>query len=111
MGGWIKGLYVDRSLSLKFEFCKISYRKSSAFFVRLPEERGGGMNVSIKSFDVEMQVKNKGIEFQVYGNDGVFRGDMIINKSGIIWCEGKTHRKNGVPVKWDDFIEWMNSDD
>ncbi len=30
------------------------------------------MKVAIKSFDVEMQVKNKGVEFEVYGNEGVF---------------------------------------
>lgn len=68
------------------------------------------MDVSIKSFDVAMSVKNKGVEFQVYGNDGVFRGDMIVTKSGVIWCEGKTRRENGVKVNWEEFIEWMNSD-
>lgn len=66
------------------------------------------MKVSIKSFDVQMDVKNKGIEFQVYDNADTFRGDCIVTKTGLIWCERKTQRKNGVPVSWDDFIAWMN---
>ena len=68
------------------------------------------MDVSVKSLDVAMQVKNKGIEFQIYANDGTFRGDMIVTKTGLIWCEGKTRRSNGVPVSWDEFIAYMNSD-
>ena len=66
------------------------------------------MKVSIKSFDVQMDVKNKGIEFQVYDNDNNFRGDCIVTKASLIWCEGKTPRKNGVTVSWEDFIAWMN---
>jgi hypothetical protein len=69
------------------------------------------MKVSIKKFDVAMDVKNNGIEFQVHGNDGAFRGDCYVTKTGLIWCEGKKPRKNGVNVSWDEFIEWMNSDD
>lgn len=68
------------------------------------------MDVSIKSFDVGMQVKTKGIEFQVYENDGTFRGDLILSKSGLTWCEGRTRRENGSKVSWNDFIAWMNSD-
>ncbi len=71
-------------------------------------KRESNVDVSIKSFDVDMQVKNKGIEFQVCDNDGVFRGDLILTKSGLTWCEGKTRRANGVKVNWNDFIEWMN---
>lgn len=67
------------------------------------------MDVSIKSFDVAMSVKNKGVEFQIYANDGTFRGDMIVTKSSVIWCEGRTRRENGVKVSWEDFIDWMNS--
>lgn len=67
------------------------------------------MKVSIKQFDVAMEVKNNGIEFDVYDNDGTFRGDVIVTKSGLTWCEGRTHRKNGTKVSWNEFIEWMNS--
>ena len=67
------------------------------------------MKVSIKRFGVEMNVKNTGVEFQVHDNDGNFKGDCYITKSGLIWCKGKTHKKNGVPVSWDEFIDWMES--
>lgn len=68
------------------------------------------MKVGIKSFDVAMDVKNKGVEFAVYSNQDEFRGDLIITKSGLIWCEGKTKRQNGKKVSWDQFINWMNAD-
>ena len=67
------------------------------------------MKVSIKTFDVDMAVKTKGIEFEVYDNDGAFRGDCFLTKTGLIWCEGKRQRKNGVKVSWNDFIAWMNT--
>ena len=40
------------------------------------------MKVSIKSFDVAMDVKNSGIEFEVYDNNGNFRGDWHSDKDG-----------------------------
>lgn len=67
------------------------------------------MKVSIKTFDVDMEVKRNGIEFAVYNNSGEFRGDMFITQSGLIWCEGRTRREGGVKVSWDEFIDWMNS--
>lgn len=68
------------------------------------------MKVSIKSFHVNMDVKNKGIEFDIYNNDDTHRGDVILTKTGLIWCEGRKRRENGVSVSWDDFIEWMNEE-
>jgi hypothetical protein len=68
------------------------------------------MKVSIKKFDVAMDVKTNGIEFEVYEPNGVaFKGDCIITKTGLIWCEGKETRANGVKVNWNDFIKWMNA--
>ena len=67
------------------------------------------MKVSIKDFHVEMDVKRNGIEFEIRDNSGNFRGDCILTDTGIIWCTGKTKRENGVPVSWDEFIEWMES--
>ncbi len=67
------------------------------------------MKVSIKDFGVDMEVKNRGIEFEVHDNNGNFKGDCYVTKSGLIWCEGKTQKKNGIKVTWDEFVEWMNS--
>ena len=68
------------------------------------------MKVRIKDMTVEMDVKTKGIEFEVRDNDGTFRGDCYLTSTGIVWCEGKTSKKNGVKVDWNDFIDWMNED-
>ena len=67
------------------------------------------MKVNVKTFDVAMEVKTNGIEFEVLDNDGTFRGDCYLTKTGLIWCEGKKRRENGVKVYWDEFIDWMNS--
>ena len=67
------------------------------------------MKVSVKDFGVDMEVKNRGIEFEVHDNAGNFKGDCYVTKSGLIWCEGKTQKKNGIRVSWDEFIDWMNS--
>lgn len=67
------------------------------------------MKVSIKDFQVDMEVRNNGIEFEVRDNDGTFRGDCCLTKTGLLWCQGRTSRKNGVFVTWDDFIEWMQN--
>ena len=64
------------------------------------------MQVSIKSLDVQMDVKNNGVEFGVYDNQGNFLGDLIVNKTGLIWCKGKTSRAKGRKISWEDFIDW-----
>ena len=53
--------------------------------------------------------QNKGIEFEVRSPKDEFRGDCVITKTKIIWCEGKTDRKNGKAISWDAFIDWANT--
>lgn len=65
------------------------------------------MQVSIKKFDVEMQLKNKGMEIDVYKPDGTFMGDLVVTKTGLTWCKGKTKPANGVKVTWQQFIDYM----
>ena len=67
------------------------------------------MLVSIKTFNVEMDVKNAGVEFEVRDNQNNFKGDCYVTKTGLIWCEGKTQKKNGAKVTWDEFMQWMNN--
>lgn len=67
------------------------------------------MKVSIKTFDVDMQVKNNGIEFAIYSNQDEFLGDVYVTKTGLIWCEGRKQRENGTKASWQEFIDWMNS--
>lgn len=67
------------------------------------------MDISIKKFGVEMDVKNKGVEFEVQTpNGGGHLGDLIVKKSGLEWCNGKIHAGNGEMISWDDFIAWAN---
>ena len=65
------------------------------------------MKVSIKDLAVSMEIKNKGIELDVYGNDDKHLGDLVVTKTGLTWCKGKTKSENGKKVKWEDFIEYM----
>ena len=68
------------------------------------------MDVSIKSFDVQMELKNKGMEIEIREpNNGARLGDLFITKSHLIWCEGKVRRENGKKVKWTDFVGIMSS--
>ena len=67
------------------------------------------MDVSVKSFDVEMQIKNLGIEFEVRDTNGNHLGDLILSRARLEWCEGRTHRNNGKQISWEDFRELMNA--
>ena len=65
------------------------------------------MKVSIKSFDVNMDVKSKGIEFEVRDPKGNLLGDCYLTMTGLIWCRGKTAKKNGKRISWKKFIAQM----
>ncbi len=68
------------------------------------------MDVAIKSFDVAMDVKNKGIELEIREpNDGAKLGNLVVTKSNLIWCPGKAQLANGKRIKWADFIEMANA--
>lgn len=70
------------------------------------------MNVRIKSFDVNMEVKKSGIEFEVRTPDGKEQlGDCYLTMTGLIWCQGRKKKGNGVKVGWNDFIAIMCSKD
>jgi hypothetical protein len=70
-------------------------------------DQGDLMTIKIKELNVEMEVKNKGVEFEIRDAQDNFLGDLIVKKSGVIWCKGKTTAKNGVEVKWADFISMI----
>jgi hypothetical protein len=67
------------------------------------------VKVSIKDFDVAMEVKNNGIELDVADPQGNHIGDLIVTRTRLIWCPGRTTRPNGKQIEWDDFIAYMNS--
>lgn len=68
------------------------------------------MNVKIKSFDVSMDVKKKGIEFEVRTPNGDSQlGDCYVTMTGLVWCPGKISKKNGIKIEWNDLIDLMSS--
>lgn len=67
------------------------------------------MKVGIKDLAVSMEVKNKGVEFEIYDSDDKFLGDLVVSKARLVWCPGKTTVDNGHPIKWSDFIEFMTT--
>ena len=67
------------------------------------------MKVSIENFEVEMDLKNNGVEFEVYDHDKHL-GDVILTKTSVIWCRGRIRRDNGKRFTWEEFIERMEQD-
>lgn len=67
------------------------------------------MKVSIKQFDVEMDIKNNGIELDVKDNNDVHLGDLYVTKTVLIWCLGKTSKAKGKKITWNDFADYMKS--
>lgn len=59
-----------------------------------------------------MDVKKKGIEFEVRTPSGDSQlGDCYITMTGLVWCQGKTGKKNGIKIKWNDLITLMSNKD
>lgn len=70
------------------------------------------MKVFIKSFDVEMQVKQNGIELEVRSADGETQlGDCYATMTGLVWCKGKVTKPKGIKLKWDDLALLCSSED
>ncbi len=68
------------------------------------------MQVHIKEFNVEMDVKAAGIEFEVRTPDGSNQvGDCYLTMTGLVWCQGKINKVRGIKVSWDNFITIMQS--
>ena len=65
------------------------------------------MKVKIKKFNVEMEVKNAGIELEIRDNNDNFLGDCYLTKASLIWCQGRTKKRNGKRVSWEKFIKIM----
>lgn len=68
------------------------------------------MKVLIKEFAVDMEVKSKGIEFEVKSPDGnTHHGDCYITQTSIIWCKGRTTKANGVKITWEQLTAVLAS--
>lgn len=68
------------------------------------------MKVWIKTLQVDMEVKNNGIEFEVRSpDDKDHLGDLYVTKAGLTWCKGRISKDNGKAVSWAKFIEMMDA--
>ena len=65
------------------------------------------MRITIKDFSIKMELKNKGIELEIRNNNDEFLGDFILNKAGLVWCQGKQSKKNGTQKTWEEVIEFF----
>ncbi len=67
------------------------------------------MQVTIKSLNVDVELKNRGIELEIRNPQGEFFGDLVVTKTQLIWCKGRTKRENGKTISWAAFQTYMNS--
>jgi hypothetical protein len=65
------------------------------------------MQVNIKDFNVKMEIKTRGVELEVCDPDGTHHGDLVLTKTKVIWCPGRTSRPKGHTVTWKQFISLM----
>lgn len=65
------------------------------------------MTVNIKDLSVSMEIKNRGIELEVKDTNGTHLGDLVVTKSKLVWCKGRTKPQNGESITWKKFIEYM----
>lgn len=67
------------------------------------------MIVRIKQFDVQMELKNNGIELEIRDPQDKFLGDLIVTKTQLIWCEGRTTRANGKSISLKKLMGYLAS--
>lgn len=68
------------------------------------------MEVRIKKLDINMFVKQRGIEFEVRTPNGLSQvGDCYLTMTGLVWCKGKTTKPKGIRISWDDLAVILDS--
>jgi hypothetical protein len=73
-------------------------------------DREVGVEVKIKKLDINMYVKQNGIELEIRKPDGSSQvGDCYVTMTGLTWCIGKTAKANGVKISWDDLATILDS--
>jgi hypothetical protein len=51
-----------------------------------------------------LEIKNPAIAFDIYG-----KGAVSVTPKGLIWTAGRAQSGKNITVKWDAFINWMQS--
>ena len=69
------------------------------------------MKLNIKDFSIKkIEVGTAGIEFEVRDPKDKFLGDLIVTKTSLIWCKGKTKKEEGKKITWKKFMDMMEAD-
>jgi hypothetical protein len=69
------------------------------------------VEVRIKKLDINMHVKQSGIEFEVRTPNGASQvGDCYLTMTGLVWCKGKTTKPNGIKITWNELADVLASD-
>ena len=68
------------------------------------------MEVRIKQLDINMFVKQNGIEFEVRTPDGTSQvGDCYLTMTGLVWCKGRITKPKGVKISWNELAVILGS--
>lgn len=65
------------------------------------------IKVNIEKLNMDLQVKNNGIEFRVRETDKTHLGDFYVTSAGIEWCKGRIAQGKGQSMTWKKFIQFM----
>jgi len=66
------------------------------------------MKVFIKDLRVGMEIKTAGVELEVRDTQDNHLGDLVITKTKLVWCKGRTQPQNGKTLDWEAFITMMD---
>lgn len=67
------------------------------------------MQIKIKDFYIDMEVKTRGIEFEVRSPNGdEHHGDCKLTKTKLEWLKGRS--QSGTELTWEDFMAIMKSE-
>ena len=66
------------------------------------------MEVVITDLGIPLEVKTRGIDFEVRDNSGSLLGHLKLTSTKLEWRNRGIHRGNGIEIEWEDFIELMN---
>jgi hypothetical protein len=67
------------------------------------------LKVKVKELNAEIELKNSGMELQIHSNVGKHLGSLVVNKTRVEWCDGRTRAGNGVQISWQAFIDYANA--
>ena len=67
------------------------------------------MKVTIKDLAVNMELGNRGVEFDIYDAEGNHLGDLRVGRGTVEWCRGRTRSGNGVKKSWEQVRDWFEN--